>query len=76
MAQYVLGLSLSQSGKELQRLLKEHGDFGALEIQIAKKSIKSDKNTHSGGWYTKAYLEKHEHWTKTHSSIKFLEQPL
>ena len=45
-------------------MLKENGDFGTMEIMISKKSIKSDKKTQQGGWYSKAYLEKTAGWTK------------
>lgn len=52
-------------GKELQQMLKEHGDFGTLEVQIAKKHVKSDKKKQLGGWYSKGFLEKTAHWNKT-----------
>lgn len=46
-------------------MLKEHGNFQQLEIQIAKKHVKSNKKLLGGGWYTKQYLEQQAYWTKT-----------
>ena len=56
---------LSGWGKELRRMLKEHGDFQQMEVTIAKKNIKTDKQNKAGGWYTKFYLEKVAFWNKT-----------
>ncbi|CAL1128522.1 unnamed protein product [Cladocopium goreaui] len=57
--------------KELQRLLKEHGDFGTLEIQIAKKNIKTEKKAQQGGWYSKGKMcDKAWEWARTHKRIR------
>ena len=46
-------------------MLKEHGDFAQMEIHIKKTNIKTDKQNQAGGWFTRHYLEKEAHWTKT-----------
>ena len=45
-------------------MLKEHGTIAAMEVQIAKKHLKSDKKSLLGGWYTKEYLAKNASYTK------------
>ena len=45
-------------------MFKQHGDFGAMEVQISKKHVKSKADCIGGGWYTRAYLESQAKWTK------------
>ena len=46
-------------------MLKEHGDFQQMEVTIAKKNVKTDKQSKAGGWHTRYYLEKVAFWNKT-----------
>lgn len=57
-------------GKELRKLLKEHGSFETMEIHVAKKRRLTDKLNKQGGWYTESFLKK-EGWSKpgTHGPV-------
>ena len=53
------------SGKKLHSLLKQNGDFKALEVAVKKWHKKMFGLSKSGGWYTKFYLQNQMHWTKS-----------
>ncbi|CAE7265711.1 unnamed protein product [Symbiodinium pilosum] len=55
----------TDEGKEkLRSLLKEHGDFKTLEMEVKKWNRKTLSKLKQGGWYTKHYLISECHWTK------------
>ena len=50
-------------------MLKQHGSFAAVEMQIAKKRTKSDSNKVAGGWYTRVALDQNG-YTKHRAQLK------
>ena len=52
------------SGEKLRDLLREHGDFKQLEVQLKKTHLSKLTKARQGGWYTRAYLLSQCHWTK------------
>ena len=53
-------------GETLRALLLKHGDFKRMEVAVKKVHRKVFGKTAKGGWYTRAYLMNHCHWTKPH----------
>ncbi|CAE7663055.1 unnamed protein product [Symbiodinium sp. CCMP2592] len=51
------------SGQKLKDLLKVHGSFKALEMQVRKINVASYAKSKGGRWVTKHYLTTVEHWT-------------
>eukprot|EP00439_Symbiodinium_sp_Y106_P052795 s2682_g7.t1 len=49
--------------QKLKELLKAHGNFKALELQIRKSNVASYSKSKGGKWVTKNYLTTAEHWT-------------
>lgn len=45
-------------------MLKNHGSFSAMEVQVKKTHSKKKRLERAGGWYTKTYLQNVAHWTK------------
>ena len=48
----------------MKKLLQEHGNFGAIEVILKKRFVKSRESEKEGGWYSKTYLTTKEGWTK------------
>ena len=57
-------MMLITPGKKLHQLLKQHGDFGALEVQVKKIHRSMFEKQKAGGWFTRNYLATQAHWTK------------
>lgn len=52
-------------GQQLKQLMRDHGSFEAMEINLKKVSEQSKSETSGGGWYTAHKLQTAEHWTKS-----------
>ena len=46
-------------------MLKEHGSLAEVEVHVAKRNVKSNKQSLGGGWYTELALSKQYNSSKT-----------
>ena len=51
-------------GERLRDLLKAHGNFASMELQLKKWHLKKRGQSKQGAWVTKHYLANVAHWSK------------
>ena len=51
-------------GEQLRDLLKKHGSFASMELEVKKTHLKKKARAKHGGFYTRVYLASQCHWTK------------
>ena len=60
-------------GEQLRDLLKKHGSFAAMELEVKKTHLKKKSRAKQGGYYTRVYLANHCHWTKCLATLYVIE---
>ena len=56
-------------GERMRDMLREHGSFETLEMQVKKWHKSSLGSSRSGGWYTKHVLSSQFHWSKCYACM-------